>query len=408
MKKRPNDSSCAKLLLKKSSGHLRISLIIFLVSITITSVIGLLYARQYFQYERDFLENVAMRTITVERYFGNQSVRPVSFADISKLTKIFDDEYPNAKITVIPVYTTNTGITMNGGQVNFFGIEAEHSFMVDLDKMLDNTAYFTKPQQNTIAIEIGVITEITEFGSISGALERVILNTEIGASSKTPILSTQNIFPSMLEYPTFFVNMNTFHEIVSIFLNRENMNMKYATDSGLINLHGIFVYVDDLRLVSSISSFLMKKDYSATAPIDAFDDFGETLSVTLMVFLLSSIVLLCMTIVNIFLSFRSFYKVQQKDMGILRYVGFNNSRIFRMYCKNLAKMFLRIFVLSSLFILLAGVIIFSFGHWLTLFIFILSLSGLLCILYAAVSRFAIYKYINQDFLVLIRESKEYE
>jgi len=408
MKKYPGDGSCAQLLSKKSSGHLKISSIMFLVSITITSVIGLLYARQYFQYERDFLENVAMRTITVERYFGNQSVRPVSFTDVFEVTKILEKEFPNTKITVVPVYTTNTGITANGGQLNFFAIESEHSFIVDLDEMLDNTAYFTRPQPNTIAIEISVLTEITDNGFVSGALKRMILDTEIGATGNTPILSTQNIFPSMLAYPTFFVNMNTFNEIAAIFLNRKIENIQDAAASGLISLHGIFVYVDELRMVSAVSSLLGKQDYSTVAPINAFDDFGETLSVTFMVFMLTAAVLLCMTTVNIFLSFRSFYRVQQKDMGILNYIGFSNKRIFRMYCSNLVKKFLQIFFFSSCLVLLAGMVIFSFGHWLTLSIFILSLWGLLCILYAAVARFVIYKYVHQDLLVLIRESKEFE
>lgn len=408
MKKQSNDGSCAKLLLKKSSGHLKISLIMFLVSITVTSVIGLLYARQYFQYERDFLENVAMRTITVERYFGDHSVRPVSFADVSKLTEILDEELPNTEITVVPVYTTNTGITMDGGQINFFAIESDHSFMVNLDELIDNTAYFTRSQPSTVAIEISAITEITDNGFVSGALERVILDTEIGLFKNTPILSTQNIFPSMLDYPTLFVNMNTFHEIASIFLNRKIENIQDVTESDLISLHGIFVYVDDLRLVSSVGSLLMKQDYSAVAPIDAFDDFEETLSVAFMVFLLSSIVLLCMTTINIFLSFRSFYRVQQKDMGILRYMGFSDKRIYKMYYKNLAKKFFQIFAVSSSIIFLTGMILFSFGHWLTLFLFILSLFGFLCALYAMILRFVIYKYVHQDLLVLIRESKEFE
>ncbi|MDR1927144.1 MAG: hypothetical protein LBQ33_00720 [Oscillospiraceae bacterium] len=408
MKKRSNDGSCAKLLLKKSSGHLKISLAIFLASITITGIIGLLYARQYFQYEKDFLENVAMRTITVERYFGNQSVRSVSFTDVSELTRILDKEFPSTKTTVIPVYRPNTGFTVDESPINLFAVERSHSFLVDLDDMLDNTAYSISQQPKTIGLEISVITEITDNGFVSGVLERVILNTELGASRNTPILSTQNFFPSMLEYPTFFVNMDTFHEIASIFLNREIVSMQDATDSGLISLQGIFVYVDDLRLVSAVASFLMEQDYSAAAPADAFDNFGETLSVAFMVFLLSSICLICMTTVNIILSFRSFYRVQQKDMGVLRYMGFGNKRIYKMYRKNLGIKFLQIMGVSALLIFMAGMILFSFGHWFVLAAFILSLAAFLCLLFIAISRFIIYSYVRQELLVLIRESKEFE
>jgi len=408
MKKR-NDNSCAKLLLKKSSGHLKISLIMFLVSITITGVIGLLYARQYFQYERDFLENVAMRTITVDMHFGNRAVRPVRSIDVYEISQALINEFPNREITIIPVYTTNTGLTMNGAQINFFAVEQSHSFIADIDNMLDHWAYSIRQQPNPLALEISVLTEITDGGYVSGALERVLLNSATGVSSNTPVLNTPNIFPSMLEYPTIFVNMNTFREIVAVLLNTETDNLDDVMDNNaLVRLSSIFVFVDDLRLVNSVSTFLVEQDYRTFAPVDSFDDFGETLSVAFWVFLLSSIVLLGMTTVNIFLSFRSFYRVQQKDMGVLSYMGFNNKRIFRMYNKNLGKKFLQIFALSSIFILLAGMIIFAFGHWLTLAIFISSLFAFLCILYVAIVRFIIRNYVKQDLLVLIRESKEFE
>jgi hypothetical protein len=108
------------------------------------------------------------------------------------------------------------------------------------------------------------------------------------------------------------------------------------------------------------------------------------------------------------LSFRSFYRVQQKDMGVLMYMGFNKKRIFKMYRKNLGKKFMQITLLSSLFVLLLGMILFLFEHWLVLFLFIVSIAAFLCALYFVISRFIIYNYVNQDLLVLIRESKEFE
>jgi hypothetical protein len=409
VKKRSNDASCAKLLMKKSSGHLRISLAMFLLSITVTSVIGLLFAKQYFQYEKDFLENVAVHTINVDASFGNHTLRSVIPADTENVQQFLKKEFPSKKISVIPVYTNTAGLTINGAAINLFAIDQRHGFLVNLDEILDKTAYFTVQQPKTIALEISAITEMSDGGFVSSELERFLLRTSTGVSPKTPILTSKNILPSMLESPTCFINTNTFCDISSVLLKKEVKNIDDVTgNNGLIQLSGLYIFVDDLRLVSSVSSFLTEQNYRAYAPADAFDDFGETVSVMYTVFLLSSIVLLCITTLNIFLSFRSFYRVQQKDMGVLRYMGFDNKRIYRMYRRNLGKKFLQIMGLSALLILIVGTILFSFAHWFVLFGFIVSLSVFLGLLFVAVSRFIIHNYVRQDLLVLIRESKEFE
>jgi hypothetical protein len=314
VRKRSNDRSCAKLLLKKSSGHLKISLAMFLLSVTVTSVIGLLFAKQYFQYEKDFLKNVAIHTITVDASFGNHTLRTVIPADAEDISQALKNEFPDAKIATIPVRTSAAGLSLNGEHLNLFALDQKHGFLVNLNQIEDKTAYFTTQQPKTIALEISAVTEMRDGGFASSELERFLINTSMGVSSKTPILTSKTMMPSMLEYPTCFVNTNTFCEIISILLKKDVKNIDEVTgNNDIIQLNGIFVYVDDLRLVSPVSTFLTEQSYRTYAPADSFEDFGETVSVMYIVFLLSSIVLLCITTLNIFLSFRSFYRVQQKD-----------------------------------------------------------------------------------------------
>lgn len=410
MNKNPNDASCAKLLLKKASGYLKISLTMFLVSITITSVIGLLYAKQYFQYKKDFLENVSVRTVTVDASFDYSTLHAISPEDIAKLKSIISSNLPNCKADVIPVYTCS-GLSMNGMPINLFAIDSTQSYLTGLNDMVDNTAYFVKQQAKTLAIEISVITELNEEGVQSGKLERIIIQTDKGVSKNTPILTIQNqyLLPSISESPTCFVNLNTFCNIVSTLLdqNVEDIN-ETITGNELVRITGIYVCVDDFHLISNVSSLLTENNYRTYAPADAFDNFGETVSIGLFVFFFSSIVLLCMTTVNIFLSFFSFYRVQQKDMGVLRYMGFSNQRIYNMYRKNLSSEFKRITVIVTSVVFVVGMMIFSFDHWLVLFCFLLSLVVFLITIFFIILRFIVYKYINQDILLLIRESKEFE
>lgn len=406
MRKYPNDGSCAKLLLKKSNGRLKISMIMFLITITITMVFGLLYARQYFQYKKDFLNNSAINTVYVDASFDDSSVRLVTSSDIENINKNLKTQFPNNDISVIPVYTC-MGVSINGSSVNLFAIDKQQCFFVDLDQMPNDIAYFTKKQPDTVALEISV-TEETVGGFSSAEIKRLLLKSSTGVPEETPVL-TKLLTPSMKEDPTCFVNMETFKKVVSVLLSKDVDDVNEVADnSELVTLSGIYVYVDNLRLVSSVSSFLTTQNYQAYAPTDSFDDFGKTVSVTFMVFLLSAVVLLCITTVNVFLSFRSFYRVQQRDIGVLRYMGFNDKRIYKMYCKNIRNKFLQIMLVCSLFVLILGMILFSFDHWIVLFSFVLALFAFLCIIYFSISRFIIFNYIKQDLLVLIRKSKEFE
>lgn len=405
MKSFPNDRSCAKLISKKSNEHLKISIVIFLLTISIVMVIGLLYSRQYFQYEKDFLENIAIKTVRIDASFKDNSIKSVNSSDIKNIEKRLKQEYPNTNIKVIPVYTC-IGTYINGSHVNIYAIDESNCFFIDLKTMTDETVYFTKKQSETIALEISVLEEVSG-GFSSNELKPLIFKTAEGVSEKTPILS--ELMPSMKDDLTCFVNMETFKKISSIILSKEIQDVSEVSDeSELIILSDIYVYVDDLYYINPISTFLAENNYRAYTPTNSFDDFNETISVTYSVFILSSLILLLIATINIFLSFKSFYRIQQKDIGVLRYMGFDNKRIYKMFCKNLAIKFLQILFICSVTTFILGMLMFSFSHWLVLFSFIVILFIFLCLLFFVICKFIISKYVNQDLLTLIRESKEFE
>lgn len=403
--KRSKDAVCAKLISKKSSGHLRISVLIFLFTVTVVMVLGLLYARQYFQYKKDFTENLAMKTVRVDANFCEDTVQPMHTSDISVIESAMQQDFPNSGAKVIPVYTC-AGIYKDGAHINLYAIEKGDSFFIGLEQMLDDTAYFLKKQPETVMLEVSVLKEVAG-GFSSEKIKPLRLQTDDGVSEKTPVLST--LMPGMKEDLTCFVNMETFRRIISAALEENAETVAEAeSHTELITISDIYVYAEDLQSVNTISEFLSAQNYRAYTPTDAFDDFNETISVTYTVFLLSSIILLCIATVNIFLSFRSFYRVQQKDIGILKYMGFHHQRIYKMYCRNLSIQFLRILLICAGTTFVFGMIVFSFAHWDVLLSFILLLFVFLSVIYLVVCRCIVYHYIKRDFLFLIRESKEFE
>ena len=70
----------------------------------------------------------------------------------------------------------------------------------------------------------------------------------------------------------------------------------------LVKLEGIYICTNNLSGTNSVNSILSFNNYNAYTPIDTFRNFENTVSNLFIVFLLSSVILLLLTVINIFLS----------------------------------------------------------------------------------------------------------
>lgn len=316
MRRYKRDASCAKPILKKSGGYLRIS-IMFLVSIVITSIVGLLYARQYFQFEKDFVTNIALRTFIVEKNLDLSTNRMGRLyqQDVVRIGSLLKEKFPNEEFSVIPVYR-NSAVSLFGRYVRLYGIDPKHSFIIGLENMEDNVLYTVSNMQDTVPLEISVV-KIEENGFEAGENHTKSMKTSTGVSKNSPVLSDDLMRDSDME--CCFVTTKTFEEIVPIIVDGKANSIQEALNlpEALVRMH-IYVIAENSFKLRPVYLFLSDHNYNGLAKIDIFDDFddfAETISVSFFVFSLSALVLLIMTTVNIILSFRSFYRVQQKDMA---------------------------------------------------------------------------------------------
>ena len=312
MRRYKRDASCAKLILKKSGGYLRIS-IMFLVSVVITSIIGLLYARQYFQFEKDFLTNIALRTFVVDANYGENRIGRLNQEDVEQISRLLKEKFPNEEFSVIPVYR-NSAVSLFGRYVRLYGIDPKHSFIIGLENMEDNVLYTVSNMQDTVPLEISVV-KIEENGFEAGENHTKSMKTSTGVSKNSPVLSDDLMRDSDMEY--CFVTTKTFEEIIPITLDGRAKSIKEALEmsASLVEIRSIYVVAENILMLNPAYSHLIEHNYRSYAKIDVFEDFSETISVSYLVYFCSSFVLLIMTTVNIILSFRSFYRVQQKDMA---------------------------------------------------------------------------------------------
>ena len=292
-------------------------MIVFFVSlaITLTSSAGLIYSKNYFNYERDTAENMASRTVYTNYNFENNDLRWVNSSDIERIRQILLQKFPGRNINVIPIYSVCSGVYLNNKPVNLYAFPKEYCSFFGLDEMQDNTAYFYNAEEETAEFQIA-ITRIVDNGFVSDQLENITFEAKNGVSKKSllSVIEGENMTPSTREDPICFVTMDSFYKIASIMLETKvESEIKLDEYSALIPLEGIYICSDKLSSVNSISSILVQQNYNAYAPIDTFGNFEESISNMFIVFILSSVALIFLAAVNIFITIKTAKRIKDND-----------------------------------------------------------------------------------------------
>ncbi len=298
-----------KALLKKDGKNIQmlppykliLALMAFFISlvITATSVVGLFYSKEYFEYEKDTIKNMSARTVYVNNVFCAGTARNVSVTDVDNINSILEEAFTINRNEVIPVYTACGGLSMNGCSLNLFAIDKKYCNYIGLDEMSDGTLYLANSQNEDIVLDISV-TEIVDGGFVSNDLEHLTLSTKSGIAENSLVM-TNSVTPGMKNVG--FVNMETFFEITSLLIDSKIENEQdFIEYEDLVKLEGIYICANNLSGINSVNSILSFNNYNAYTPIDTFRNFENTVSNLFIVFLLSSVILLLLTVINIFLS----------------------------------------------------------------------------------------------------------
>ncbi len=291
--------------------------VVFLVSfaISVTGVAGLMYSKEYFKYEKDTVENMANRTLYIDSCTENGTYRKVTADDAEQIKQILTQKYPGKSISVIPVYGVNSGIYMDGRPVNVYAIPEEHSSFLGLSGMDKDVAYFSNKDIDNAVFDI-CVTKIVDGGFVSDKTEKLTLDAQSGVSEKSIVSTIQKetMTPSALEDPTCFVTMETFYRIASMLVECEITTTEDLQNArGIIESRGIYICVDSLSHISSVASELVKLNYNAYAPEDAFEDFESAISAAFIVFILLSIALVCLSATNIFITIRTIKRFKEQE-----------------------------------------------------------------------------------------------
>ena len=191
----------------------------------------------------------------------------------------------------------------------------------------------------------------------------------------------------------------TWDDFISRYSNGENF--------GINIINRIYVYVDKLSDAKSIATSLGKSGYNIVYALGAFDDMGMSVSTSLWVFLILGLTVLVVTTTSVLFSFRNYLLTSQKDVGILKFYGYTEKRIFGIYKRVIGNIFICIFSIGSILAISLSAI--AINNQKILFTVIL----LLCLLvFLSVLRYFVNSMLQKicriDTLTLIKRTKQVE
>lgn len=393
-------------LIRKSSKFLKISISLFAFSLILISVFLTLFFNQYLQIEKDFLTNDYTHMIEITCRVHDNMAYNLGFADLPAINRKLGNDLPNASFTGINEYQFNFGIIDD--QNNIVWLHALDNFCAQFfgkEEFQKNCLYSRSLQDGTTKLLIPVIDEEDPFVSID--MIELVCSNDNDIPEKTPFTLNEILLADQT-----FISFDTYKTVIekAFTLSWEDFVKRYdaGEEMSIQPVKKIFIYVDDIRNVEKIASVLDRMGYATNYTFKSFENFSESIKTTILVAAILIAIVFLITSAYIVLSFNSYLKVQQKDMGILRHYGYNTTRINKIYARNINK----IFVLMALFITLLigafGYIFLGLAAWQYILIV---LGGVLIPLYIVnriITCFTVRSYSKKPFLDLVKTNKEFE
>ena len=177
---------------------------------------------------------------------------------------------------------------------------------------------------------------------------------------------------------------------------------------GIQALKGVCVYVDRVSDVEKVASLLQQLGYNENYTFKSFHNITASIHDAVVFAIALPIVFLLATIGHVLLSFNAYLKVQQKDMGILRHFGYDESDVFRIYAYSISRIFVMVGVGVSIYTLILGALCIPISHLYYTFELVAFLCILTLVTYRVIISWLLRGYVGKGVLDLLKFSKEFE
>lgn len=401
------DKRIEKLVLKKSNSHLKISVILFLLTLMMPVFFIIYSMNEQKEKENNYTNNDNIHMIRLDGKVVDERYYPITNQESRKLETLLNDKGYCKKYDITTLFKI-VGITdketENG--IEIYGISKKASNWIIEKELQDETVYMKECNGEQIELSVPVLTMV-DGGIEVNECDNVELKWKIGVKEDSPLLLYIHEFTDLQQG---YVTEDTFLELLRhMYKLDEKVISLYAEEiENIVAVESIYVYVKDVYQIDEIANILKENGYCITYTFEAFDSLSTSLLKSNIILLCLLILIFTISVVNLIFSFWSYLKVQQKDMGILLFYGYSKKRLYRIYSRNINRVF--IMVGGSAMILSSGIwlMVMKDDSIRSLFIIL----GLTMFIVLVVSRIVLWgplkKYLKKDLLKLIKQSKEFE
>ncbi len=396
-----NDKYTAKLILRKSGNYMKLSLLIFITMIALLCFSLLFYLSYSNDNNKNYTENEIVHVLSVEGKFDDNTYRNLRPQD-----KVDLDNYLSKKDydASTEFFYSLSGVTVNNEtSILIIGVDENASHYIS-DSDLENDVLYTNDFDSAdLEIDIPII-HADEDG-----------NMNIDDSIKKTYPIKKAIKNKVIDYfchdydnlKKVYVTEETYLEIFKL-VNPDKEKISSVYDSENIVIDSAYVNVTDLADVDKIANKLGDEGYDINYTFSAFDAMGTSLQKNGILFFIMIMILLVVASVNLILSMVSYIDMSTKDMGVLKFMGYDSRRIYNIYKRNINRIFLLLAIVAEVCITILTFVTIDQNIGSVILGLSIGVISLLLILDLIINEFYLKKVTKNNLLYLIKETKQFE
>lgn len=394
-----NDNYTAKMILRKSGNYMRLSLIIFITMISLVSFSILFYLSYSEDNTKNYSANEIVHVLSVNGKFEDNTYRELKATDKQNIVNLIKKEKINA---TAEFFYSFTGALINDEKmVLIIGVDKNSEHYIVDGKMEDDVLYTDDFDSDKLIINIPCM-KIDEEGNVSSDS---LVNKEYRRKNAIKNKVINYFSHGFEELKKVYVTEKSYKDIVHI-AREKDINKNDVIEESLID--AAYVNVEDLNDVDGIAKKMEDEGYDIEYTFSAFDAMGASIQKNGIMFFMMIIFLLIVASINLGLSLMSYIDMSRKDMGVLKFLGYNDNRIFKIYSRNINRIFLALAVVAEVCIVTLTFATIENNGVSVIIAMTIGMIGLLIILNILVNVFYLKNVIKKNLLFLIKETKQFE
>ncbi len=387
----------SKLIVKKTGAFYKFSIVLLVFSLLLLASGGIFVARQYAEWDRNFMSNDKTHVIAVTK---KQERQPLTFADDEALKKLVGK---SCKADVYAEYMLECGFYHDRyGDIFVHSLSGQNKALLGLSELNDKVSYSNVDFHEPLKIQIPVVD--VKAGGFTASKS---VPFSLGITKPLGTNPVAHLFEETNDKEVY-VPLEQFKQIVCTMFTTDWKGFKQKYDSGnpfaMNVIKGYYVYVDEIDDVNHCAALLKENGYHVNYTIKAFDDVSASVRMMEIVIALFIVMFYVISYIVVYISINSYYRMQSRDIGILKQMGFSRQTLNRIYFGIVKKPLMGIFFLLVIFIIGMGILFVENGY----LILAVLLSILLLYLIMIVSiKSLVHRIIEKPMLELLKE-KEFE